>query len=134
MMKKLSTVSMLLLALAAGLAQGQESGVLNRKARHWMGQGSIRNQYPVPVVSRGQVTRVISRTAYFPKGPGYTIVYKAQQGTGAYSGARKTVIRCGKRWLTPSEMKAIKDRYKFSDKKFGIHKTTIISTIRKQPF
>jgi len=89
---------------------------------------------PVLGFARGQETTVICRTAYFPAGPGSVIVVRGQQATASPMGARRTVIKSGKRSLTKAEMEALKKQYKFSDTKFGVHNTWTVITTKKQAF
>ncbi len=89
---------------------------------------------PLAAQAASQEVRVLNRTAYFPAGPSSVVVYQYQQGKGSYTGARRTLVKCGKRKLTAAETQAIRNKFKGQDGKFAVQKTWIITTTRKQPF
>jgi hypothetical protein len=85
--------------------------------------------------ARGQETHTVIRTAYFPMGQGpvrgSVVRVDSKQGRGSYTGARKTYVNIGKRNLTKAELDAMKRRYKFQDRKFGVHRTWTCTVVKK---
>ena len=90
---------------------------------------------PVLGWARGQRTYTVTRTAYFPGGPGSIVTVKSKQGKGAYTGARTRVVKVTKKRLTKKEMEVLKKKSGFKGKRFAVHKTwTIVTVGKKKPF
>lgn len=90
--------------------------------------------FPGLVAARGAETTVVTRSAYFPGGPGTVVVIRGQQGSISPVGARTTRIQSGKRKLTPAEMEAIRQQYKFPKGKFATTQSWTVSYQKKTPF
>lgn len=89
---------------------------------------------PALACARGAETTVVTRTAYFPGGPGTVVVIRGQQATASPLGARSTRITSGKRRLSREEMEAIRRQYKFPKGKFATSQSWTVSYRKKTPY